>query len=68
MQRHAGMIRRARALNSLLIANQQKFEPVVAATCKRRTLDHYAHAFITAHRINGDTRQTHQTFSGSTGS
>tara|TARA_B100000378_G_scaffold91640_1_gene72389 strand:- start:381 stop:731 length:351 start_codon:yes stop_codon:yes gene_type:complete len=31
----------------------------MAAPRKRSPFDHDTHAFITAHRINGDTRQTH---------
>jgi len=36
----------------------------MAAACERRAFDHHAHAFIAAHRINGDTRQAHAQYSG----
>ena len=47
-------------LDPLLIANQQKLEPIVAPARKRGAFDHHANAFITAHRIDGDTRQAHR--------
>ena len=49
-----------RRLDSRFIANQQKLEAIMAAPGNRRTFHHHAHAFIAAHRINSDTRQTHQ--------
>ena len=56
-----------RGLDPLFIANQQKFETIVAPTRKRGAFDHHAHAFITAHRIDGDTRQAHRVIPPLTG-
>ena len=55
---HAG-VRVERGLDPRFVANQQELELVVAPTRKRGALDHHAHTFVTAHRIDGDTRQTH---------
>ena len=48
-----------RGLDPRLVADQQELELVVAAAGERRAFDHHAHAFIAAHRIDGDTRQAH---------
>ena len=55
---HAG-VRVECGLDACFVANQQELELVVAPTRKRGALDHHAHTFVTAHRIDGDTRQTH---------
>jgi hypothetical protein len=46
-------------LDPLFIADQQEFEAIVATPGERRAFDHHPHAFIAAHRIDGDTRQAH---------
>jgi hypothetical protein len=48
-----------RGLDPHFIANQQEFEAIVMAAGLSRTVHHYAHAYISAHRINRDTRETH---------
>jgi hypothetical protein len=48
-----------RRLDPRLVAHQQELEAVVAAPRDRRALDHHPHAFIAAHRVDGDTRKTH---------
>ncbi len=48
-----------RGLDARLVTHQQELEPIVPAAGERRPGDHHTHAFITAHRINGDTRQAH---------
>ena len=50
-------------LDPRLVAHQQELELVVTATSKGCALDHHAHAFVAAHRINSDTRQTHPSLS-----
>jgi hypothetical protein len=60
---HGGMVFQ-RGSNARFITNQQKSEIVMAPTSKGSTLDHDPDAFITAHRVNCDTRQTHRQISG----
>ena len=48
-----------RGLDPRLVPNQQELELVVPTARKRGAFDHDAHALIAAHRVNGDTRQTH---------
>ena len=55
---HAGM-RVECSLDARFIANQQELELVVTPTRQRGAFDHHAHAFVSAHRIDGDTRQAH---------
>ena len=46
-------------LDARAVANQQELELVMTATRERGTFYHDAHALVAAHRVNGDTRQTH---------
>ena len=48
-----------RVLDPLFVTDEQKLELVMATTRKRRPFNHDAHTFIAAHRIDGDTRQSH---------
>jgi hypothetical protein len=43
-------------LDPQLVADQQEFEAIMAAPGDRRAFDHHAHAFVSAHRIDSDTR------------
>jgi hypothetical protein len=53
-----------RRFDSGFVADQQEFKAFVAVTRERSTCNHNWHAFITAHRVNGDTRfHRHQFFS-----
>jgi hypothetical protein len=49
-----------RGLDPLLIAHEQEVETVMAPARKRGALNHHAHAFIPAHRVDSDTRETHR--------
>ena len=45
-----------RAFDARPVTDQQELERVVTPARKRGAFDHHAHAFIPAHRIDGDTR------------
>ena len=45
--------------NRRFIADKQELETIVLAPGQSSALNHNAHAYITAHRVNGDTRQFH---------
>jgi bacterioferritin-associated ferredoxin len=46
-----------RRLDLSLITNKKELEAVVAVPRECGSCHHHAHTFITAHRINGDTRR-----------
>jgi hypothetical protein len=52
-----------RSLDPRLITHKQELETVMLTARKRGAFDHDAHALVAAHRIYGDTRQTHGAFS-----
>ena len=56
-----------RGLDARLVADEQELELVVAAARERGARDHHAHAFVTAHRIDSDTRQAHALILGNVG-
>ena len=48
-----------RAFDLRTVTHEEEIELLVLAAGEGCTLDHDAHAFIAAHRVNGDTRQAH---------
>jgi len=48
-----------RRFDALAITHQQEVETFVLAAGKCGAFNHDAHAFIAAHRVNGDTREAH---------